>query len=255
MTEQEALTQVLNRPEDDEPRWQYADLMDSMGDPRGEFIRLQISESQAEAQSARTIYGFRANLLLRAHGASWSAAIAPLVTDFQFHRGFIAAVKMPARRFLDTAATLFPLAPIRHLDLSDVRECADELFASPYLLHIRSLSMDQCQLDDGDMWRLATSPQVHELRWLSVALNRIGLPGAEWLATSANLPKLRYANFRGNDVDPGEQFSHDQGYIVDSWLPDEGRELEARHGVLPWLHCEARTLMDVPPDRFQFARQ
>ncbi|MGH9666589.1 MAG: hypothetical protein ACRD9L_19365 [Bryobacteraceae bacterium] len=255
MTEQEALAQVLREPEQDGPRWQYASLMDSTGDARGEFIRLQIAEAQAESPSARTIHGFRANMLLRSRGAEWAARVTPLVLDYRFQRGFVAAVKMPARGFLEHATTLFALAPIRHLDLSEVRECAGELFASPHLLKIRSLGMDQCQLDDGDMMQFANSPNVRELRWLSVALNRIGFAGAEWLAISPNLPKLLYVNFRGNTVDPGQQFSHDQGYVVDSWLPQEGRELEARHGVLPWLHCEARTLAEVPPDRFALARE
>lgn len=255
MTEQEALAQVLREPEDDGPRRQYAALMDSLGDARGEFIRLQIAESEAESQSARTLYGFRANLLRESHGAAWAAGVAPLVRDYEFQRGFVAAVKMPARAFLEHATTLFSRAPIRHLSLSHVREYAEELFASPHLLHIRSLAMDQCQLNNDDMMRFANSPYVRELRWLSLALNPVGLAGIEWLAMSPNLPKLRYANFRGNDVDPGQQFTHDQGYIVDSWLPEEGQQLEARHGALPWLHCEARTLAEVPPDRFAMARQ
>lgn len=255
MTEQEALARVLRDPEQDEPRWQYASLMDSAGDARGEFIRLQIAEALAENQSARTIYGLRANLLRQSRGGEWAAGVAPLVADYQFQRGFVAAVKMPARAFLERAPTLFSRAPIRHLDLSDVRECAEELFASPHLLHIRSLSMNQCQLDDGDVMRFANSPYVRELRWLSLALNRIGLQGAEWLAMSPNLPKLLYVNFRGNEVDPGQQFTHDQGYVVDSWLPEEGRELEARFGPLRWLHCEARTLNEVPPDRFAISRE
>ena len=40
-TESQLITEVLDNPDDDDPRLVYADWLDEQGDPRGEFIRVQ----------------------------------------------------------------------------------------------------------------------------------------------------------------------------------------------------------------------
>jgi len=254
MTDQDdtLLAAVLADPDADAPRRAFAAAKDAQGDPWGAFIRMQLDEAaEADPDSPRrTMLRVRAGEIERVHGASFAAAIAPWVHGYELHRGFVELVTLPARAFLDHAPELFARAPIQHLTLTSLSGAAAELFASPHLARIRSLDLGQCGLGDADAERLAGSPHLGALRWLSLALNRVDRDGVEALAASPHLPELRWAGFFGNPADPGEQYAHDQGFIVESWLPPLGEELEARHGRLRWLHHEARRTTDLPPSRY-----
>jgi len=188
--------------------------------------------------------------LSESHARVWSAAVSRFVQDVWFHRGFVELVVLPARDFLDHADRLFSLAPIRHLDITDVGDDLVELFASEHLAHIRSLGLSSCALGDADIEVLANSNHLVELWWLSLSDNRIGLDGADALAKSSCLPNLKYVDFGANPVDPVEQFSHDSGFIVETWLPEEGEILERRHGHISWLHLGVDRPSQVRRDRF-----
>jgi hypothetical protein len=112
----------------------------------------------------------------------------------------------------------------------------ERFFTSPYLRPLHSLAMDDCGLYDIHVQLLADSPNVEALRWLSLLRNFIGMKGAEALARSKSLPRLRFVEMGGNPFDPTEQLGMDSGIVVSSYFPQEGRELEAKYGVLPWLH-------------------
>ena len=71
------------------------------------------------------------------------------------------------------------------------------------------------------------------------------------MATSKALPRLIYANFRGNPYDPTNQYSHDGEIVGSIWLPDEGKRLERQFGPLPWLHWVGATFAELMPDRFR----
>ena len=91
----ERLAAVHADPDRDEPRLVYADWLTSHGDPRGEFITLQIGRAHA----GTPISGRERELLSR-HGAEWAGAIQP-VLGFGgariFERGFtsVASVEVP----------------------------------------------------------------------------------------------------------------------------------------------------------------
>jgi uncharacterized protein (TIGR02996 family) len=250
MTEVEALRAVLDQPDDDAPRLAYAALMDQRGDVRGEFIRLQLREARATADMEKSLLSSRTDRLLMDHRSRWSLPVKGITESYAFHRGFIAYFALPARVFLDNADRILGSAPIQHVSFSDPKPWLGDLLDSRYLRQMRSLSFDQAGLDNEDLKRLAASPNLGELRWLSLGGNSITLPGIVELAKSTALPRLRYANFGGNPVDPGEQHVDDQGIIVESWMPSSGEWLEEEYGPLPWLHVPAATTDDLPPDRF-----
>jgi uncharacterized protein (TIGR02996 family) len=258
MAEQDELLQaVLDNPDDDAPRLAYADWCERQNDEptraRAEFIQAQILVNHLDEASDPFVPALlreQEQTLRSIHQAAWAAAVAPLVDDYVFNRGFVELASLSARNFLDRSTQLFSLAPVRHLDLNGVREVAQELFASPQLLKIRSLRMNACSLDDDNLKLLAASENASALRWLSLANNDIGLEGIAALAASPFLKELVYLNLSGNPVDPVERYAHDNGNIVDQWLPESGEMLEARFGYLRWLHIEARTI-DATPNRFR----
>jgi len=255
MTQEELLLQrVLERPDDDAPRLAYAGYLDQRGDPRGEFVHVQVELARLDMDRDPNYVPLaeRSYAMIDGYGPAFAGQIAGMVDEYSFDRGFVELVKLPARRFLEIATQLFALAPIRHLDLAGPRKLIPELFSSPHLQAIRSLNIRHWMLTDEDMKVIAASPHIKQLRWLSIADNLVRLPGAEALAASRNLPSLKYVVFSGNPVDPSEKHADDQGIIINSWMEEEGVLLEEKHGRISWLHADPppRTLSDVPPNRF-----
>jgi hypothetical protein len=187
------------------------------------------------------------------HRSVWALPLAGLVDDVRFDRGFVELVGLPAPRFVDVADRILQLAPVRHLRLGAVREALGRLLTLPQLSAIRSLDLSGNALTDADIQTLARAPGLSGLRWLSLGYNDIGLDGVDALAASPHLRALRYVCLAGNLVDPSEKYSPEDHRIVDTWLPEEGVQLEQRHGRIPWLHVQAETVFEAIPDRFRIA--
>lgn len=252
--ESDLLRDSLFHPDDDAPRLAYADFLHARGDPRGRFMRLQLravaAERNGDPDALYAPWLDEADALRARHGSAWIADLCPPCTRAGFVRGMVEHVALSAQDFLDHAQTLYARAPIRHVDLTEAHGLAPALSASPLLAPIRSLQFDRCGLDDDDIVMLAASPHLGELQWLELMRNAIGLQGARALAAaSAHLPQLRYVGFFGNQADPTEEFSFDQGVVVDGRLPAAGRALEAEFGPIAWLHPEVRSSRDLPPPR------
>jgi hypothetical protein len=162
---------------------------------------------------------------------------------------------MRARDFLDQGARLLALAPFRHLSLEEARPHARELFESPLLAPIRTLSLRKQQLGDAEARLLADSAHVRGLRWLDLAANAIGQPGLEALAASPNLPELRVLEFGDNAVpDPTPQVGEtdiDSGEVLRLEITPVARALEEKFGRRAWLSSPIHSAT-YPPGREQF---
>jgi uncharacterized protein (TIGR02996 family) len=146
MTDHDAFVQaIIQQPDDDVPRLVYADWLEERNDPRGEFIRVQCELAKIPIDDPRwDALEQREWDLLRAHEEKWTADIKSLVSDWQFHRGFVDTVSMGARAFVDGAEKLFKRVPIRSLTLSRVGPSTvsgKELAVIPQLANLRSLNL------------------------------------------------------------------------------------------------------------------
>ena len=259
MENPQLLAAVLRAPDDDGPRARYAAWCARQQDEptraRAAFIEAQLvlaRESETLDHRRRSELRLRSDHLVRGYGREWAGLTARLVREFRFDRGFVEVVTMDASDFLLRAEMLFNDAPIRHLDLTGVASVAEALFQSPLLQSIRSLDLARNGLTDEHVMLLAASPYLRALRWLSLADNRISFDGAEALARSPLSEQLVYVVFHGNPFEPNERYSYDDGFVVDSWIPDDGVALETSLGrELPWLRHRARTIEDAIPDRFR----
>lgn len=253
-TETELLKLVLAKPDDDAPRLAYAEWCAALPDPivkaRADLIRLQLAASRQRQRFGGPAADARK--LIAIHGPRWiaSSGLTPLVADAEFVRGFPECVTVPARTWMEKATDLRALAPIRHLNLVGCIGNFREAIQSEAMEGIRSIGIRQQGIVDTDLAALATSLHLHSLRWLSVAENAVTETGAVAIAGSSLLPELRWVNFHENPFNPNERHSHDQGAVVESWLPPEGEALERRFGRLRWLRSGAENIYDTEPDRF-----
>lgn len=83
---------VLLERDDDEPRIVYADWLQQRGDPRGEWIALQLAHSGGRLDDHGPE---RLEALWQAHGERWSAEFTRLGAEVEFRRGFVWRVHHP----------------------------------------------------------------------------------------------------------------------------------------------------------------
>src|SRR5262245_2643896 len=116
---------ILDDPDDDDVRLVYADFLGEHGQPaRAAFIRVQIQLSRLpEGDPRRGDLEARERALLGEHEGEWAGPLRPWAIRWAFHRGFVDEVTVPAQVYLDHAAALTRLAPIRRF-VADLSEAA-----------------------------------------------------------------------------------------------------------------------------------
>lgn len=240
----ELLRMVLANPGDIAARLSYADrCAESASEAdraRAGFIRGQIQLTNSDLDFLSSADGQRLHFkladLLQRFGDTWRAPLSRFGRDLQFRNGFVECMNVKAATLLHDGDEIFGLAPIRHMDLTDVRDVDESLFSSPHLFRLQSLGLDGCGLYNFHIRLLLDSHVTANLRWLSLEHNHLDLGAAEALAQSPDTKNLQFVELNGNPVNPCEQMGWDSGALIDLWMPPEGEDLEKRFGVLPWLH-------------------
>src|SRR4051812_20469044 len=84
------LHEIKDHPNDDLPRLVLADWLQDHGDPRGEFVHVQVSRARLREDDpqAQTLRG-RERTLLRKHALDWLGPLADFGSAWAFERGFI----------------------------------------------------------------------------------------------------------------------------------------------------------------------
>lgn len=225
------LAAVLAAPDDDLPRLVYADYLEERGDPRGEFIRLQVELARLDSGDPR-----RGELLARetelqsAHEDEWLGSLGDELIHWWFHRGFL-EVRFDIRRFLDgdtkflanVAVAGIHLVPppsmdadlvirlarspktrrVRSLYLAFewVRDVvAQALAESAYTANVVFLDLSNNGLTDLGVFALAAGGGMPGLRVLGLHNNLITDRGATALATSTDRTALRQLDLTNNEI-------------------------------------------------------
>jgi uncharacterized protein (TIGR02996 family) len=187
MHEDAFLQDILDHEHDDLPRRIYADWLMDHGDAvsaaRGEFIHLQCTLAQFEPDAKRPADLLRREReLLVTYGRAWGARFAQFgCRCWEYRRGFVEGVGLPAAALLRHATALFSETPLRELKLYDSSGHLAALAACPSLRVVRILDLENNQLDDRDLASLADSPHLPALRTLYLWSNRIGDEGLQAL--------------------------------------------------------------------------
>ncbi|MBO0698035.1 MAG: TIGR02996 domain-containing protein [Zavarzinella sp.] len=193
------LDRVSADPDDDAPRLIFADWLDERGDPRGEFIRVQVALARLPAgePGAADLRDREATLLAQYH-ARWSEPLRGVAGWTEFRRGFVETVNIETRTFLRRAPDLFRLAPVRHVRLLDVGSSLPRLADCPHLARLSALTIYAQHIDERLTQVLVESPHLEGLRALNLGRNRIGDRGAERLAWSPRFRNLTALDLSDN---------------------------------------------------------
>jgi uncharacterized protein (TIGR02996 family) len=197
------LRAILAAPDDDTPRLVYADWLEERGDPRGEFIRLQVALAELNGTAPMT-HIVRAQELLITHEETWAATVRPLVAHCEFERGFVAGITLQLEAFLEHADALFARAPIQRVKISDVGTRIAQMAANPHLERLSGLDLSGNGLGDTGARILAADAHLPRLDSLDLGMNFMDIEGVRALAKTARLSRLRRLSLEHNHV-------HDMG--------------------------------------------
>jgi uncharacterized protein (TIGR02996 family) len=196
---------IIDNPDDDLPRLVYADWLDEHGDAaRAEFIRVQVELARLAwhdppAERLRR----RQRELLAEHQARWTWRLGEFVASFEFRRGFVESVSLDAGAFVRRGASLWDVAPVRGVRLTNAWEEIDKLAAAPHLGRVRSLLLSGNYLGTDEAVTLFGSPHLARLEELDLSTNHLRAAAMAALARCPQLVGLRVLDLTGNDVGSG----------------------------------------------------
>ena len=182
---------ILAAPDDDAPRRVYADWLRACGDPRGEFITLQLDNRG---------WNPAADALRRQHEATWLPPIEGLHVS-AWRRGFPECVFMDAKDFLFGADELFAKLPVREVSLRHCGGWLAVIAGMPHLAKLRSLDLGD-EADLAGLEELAASPWLSGVATLGMAGSPIGDAGAAILAGASGLSGLSSLSLIGCGIGP-----------------------------------------------------
>lgn len=189
--------------DDDAVRLVFADWLEEHGQPeRAEFIRVQIDLTRLPVTDARLpALRARQRELRRAHSRTWEKVLRKFARSFDYERGFLDHITLPAPKFLEHADEILRLHPIQHLKLNKVKNVLADVAKCPALARIRSLRLDPA---DGIGQRrfptLLASPYLTRLTSLSLDSQKIGQSGLAALLRSPLAAQLKSLNLHNNEL-------------------------------------------------------
>jgi uncharacterized protein (TIGR02996 family) len=193
------LDAVLADPDDDAARQVYADALEERGDPRGEFIAVQLALARVEGQkptSKTEDLWERFRALHSRHASKWAKPVRALSKKvrWEFHRGFVRRVQLADAEVVthEALATLFAVEPVTHIAIrGQWVEWIVTALETPGISRLRRLTILTTQ--DPATKKLTTALAHADLPALGEL--RIGLIGdedvAELVAARA-MPALRH---------------------------------------------------------------
>lgn len=187
------LDEIIAAPENHEPRLVYADWLEDNGDPRGEFIRLQIERDVCQQDPTRSIErGTREEKLLEAYREQWSAPLLKLgieKTAVGFRWGFIDAVGVSCRTAVSHMGAIRSFCPLlRRLYLHSVTDWIDQFSGSPHLNGLIQIGFRGLLTPENVQHFFFDTPRLETLKALDFGDTRIGDSGLAILLTA---PQLR----------------------------------------------------------------
>jgi uncharacterized protein (TIGR02996 family) len=158
------LAAVYAAPEDSGPRRVLADALMESGDPRGEFIVLQLQEAENGGTETGTK---RADALLAAHKDAWLGALQPVVYRAWFREGFLDRIELDAGRRAPAKAweklARHPsLATVRGVDRGKAPKHIHELFLNDALRSLASVEIASNAV--ADALERSMPPRLRDVR-------------------------------------------------------------------------------------------
>lgn len=214
---------IFGNPDDASTFAVYADWLQEQGDPRGEFIQLQLAlEDRRQSKADRDALQCREEELLAEHAFEWLGSLASLMlkrdeatsriekrTGFNFwlNRGWLGSIRTQ-RLYPRVAQRLLEAPEARLLHTLIIGENGDEACRSLETVNLvprlRELDLGRTQLTNSGAWALLRCEGIESLQYLDVSENLL-----HETAVQAILQKVPHATVDDqaeSDEDENEYF-------------------------------------------------
>lgn len=205
MSAAEFVQEIRANPDDDTPRLIYADYLEEQGDPRGEFVRVQVElTSLPQGHPEKGGLMRREQELLDAHAEDWLEPIRSLGVDGVsracFHGGLIEKARMTTAAFTDNGAELCEIEPALHrIQLREAVQSLDQLASLSLPNQVRELDLTANRLGLAEIEYLISAPWTQQIESLILAFNQLGDAGVVQLI-AGTWPRLRSLNLDANQI-------------------------------------------------------
>jgi uncharacterized protein (TIGR02996 family) len=195
------LSEIRDDPDDDLPRLVLGDWLADQGDPRGEFIQLDVHLATLPEGAERREMEERRRRLLAAHATGWLGPLLDFASEFRWERGML-HIRARGERIRNGRAVLGDAA----FDWVEGLRLEGHLLSRQawmaLLLRITSLDIPSSGLCDHSLPRLLRYyPALSALRWLNLSDNRIGPEGTKYLASGCrSFAGLTRLDLSGNPI-------------------------------------------------------
>lgn len=168
----ELLATILADPDNDDARRIYADLLTQQGNPRGEFIVIDLALDGPLSIRKRDQLAKRRAELWKEHGKHW---FPYSLGGMRTHHGFLQAVKGTFKQLKAAGSKLFAAEPVTEVELTDAsdEDYVEPLLAAKWLPRVRRLILRGSIGDEG-FAALCGSKATADLRALNVTANELG---------------------------------------------------------------------------------
>lgn len=237
----ELLGAVTSNPDNDEARLALAAYLRESERDLAQFIEEQIQEARARRMSRDSFNAANHPLLVK--NPSWTRMIAKYAHEWSFDRGFIAKIRFEPYLFLEYGEWLLVNYPAQVIVLSRPdgnRFPIAELAAFPQIAKLQGLAIRGVRIDEAELVQLLESPHFQHLQYFTVDCTHVSEQTYERLAASQLGKSLMLSLEK---FGPGQNYVESEredvmGRTIYEWTDVQpfGKELEKRHGYLPWLH-------------------
>ncbi len=190
---------IVQTPEDDGPRLVFADWLEEQGEaPRAELIRIQCELARGVEERARFVQlRVRERELVKQHADKWLGPLATTcyVARDSLERGMIRELLFGMAEFLRpkmqrTAIEWFARAGVLGVALTNRTKSLPDLFSSPLLTDLCSLTLRHVGLGDGSIHQLVAGNACENLRSFTWFERQASGAGVRHLAQTASLKRL-----------------------------------------------------------------
>ena len=194
--EADFLAQILAEPDEEAPRMIYADWLEELGDPRGEFIRLQCQRAHLPVNHPEQLGMIhRQQELIKEHGEERLGGSLPKevqamhksIRKIRTHRGFVEKISLTARQYARFAERILKLIPLRAVKVDTI----GGLTETPQLKRLREVEAHQAH----DLLKFVRSSFITNLKTLIVKSSLVDVAQLEALVSSPHLRGLEEVVF------------------------------------------------------------
>lgn len=260
MTNEQRLFQtMMENPEDMDLRLVIADWYQEQGDPRGEFIQIQIALDRLPRRHIwRADIRRREGEFLAEHRNVWDAPLHQFlnqtafkgrvrarrgdVRGWEYRRGFVEYIRANAGVLMDSLATFLQLGPLCSARIWNIRHDLPRFRRWEGLRRFVKLDLRHDHLNDAGREELLNSPHLENLRELNLVDTGLTDLSVDRLTAGEQLPSLKRLVLSQNPFSQdgwerllfhfGERLEHENGTQPLTRYTGSYRELRTRVFVL-----------------------